>query len=162
MSLDALSQFGEPGFSPLVDAGQEILLPELQRRLATYGLGNSDLAQSVQIEVEGDELRILMAPYGKYVNFGVKGTQGGFADPDDGYIHSFGTKRPPTGVFARYSADPSIQFAIATKIFKFGIRPRPFLPTPDDAIWEKINLYLADKLGDGIEQQLRKVTISTL
>jgi len=160
MSLDALSAFGSGGFSPLVDAGQEVVLPEIRQRLAQWGLGNSELASSLQVEVEGDSLSIVIAPYGKYVSFGVKGTQGGNALPDeDGWIHQFGAKIPPPSVFGTYTADPSAQFAIAKSVQKFGIRPRPFLPLADDPIWERVNDYLEERLSEGVQQQLETLTI---
>jgi hypothetical protein len=161
MSLDALSAFGGSGFSPLVDAGQEVVLPEIRQRLAQWGLGNSDLASSLAVEVAGDTLSIVVAPYGKYVSFGVKGTQGGTATPDeDGWIHQFGAKMPPASVFGVYTADKSAQFAIAKSVQKFGLRPRPFLPLADDPIWERVNEYLADRLQDGIQQNLQTVTLT--
>jgi hypothetical protein len=159
MSLDALSAFGEPGFSPLVDVGNEVLLPELQRRLASFGLGSSALANSVQIEVEGDEIRIIMADYAKYVNFGVMGTNGGTAIPDNGYIHRYGTKMPPPSVFARYSGDKGVQFAIAKKIQKFGIQPREFIPTDGDRIWAQINAAIAERTADGLEKKLPNIVL---
>lgn len=159
MNLDALGGFGEPGFSPLVDVGNEILLPELRKRLATFGLGNSELSNSIILEVEGDTLTIVMAPYGKYVNFGVKGTEGGFALADDGYVHSYGTKRPPASVFARYSSKPEVQFAIATKIFQFGIRPRQFIPEAGDPIFARLNEELATRLADGLDERLTNISI---
>ena len=160
MNLDALSAFGDPGFSPLVDAGQDVLLPEIRQRLAQWGLGDSELAKSLLIEVKGNELSIVIAPYGKYVSFGVLGNAGGRALPDeDGYTHRFGEKMPPPSVFGRYTPDPNVQFAIAKKIQKFGIEPRPFLPLADDPILERVNEYLQIRVTDEVQQKLETITI---
>lgn len=155
MALDDISRFGEPGFSPLVDAGNEILLPEIQRRLANWGLVNSDLRNSVKIEVKGNTLSIVMAPYGKYVNYGVGGNTYGSSLPDqDGRVHRYGSKMPPPSVFGVYTSDKSHQFAIAKKIQKFGIKARPFIPDTQDQIWSALNDRVAELLTEGLEDLL--------
>jgi len=102
----------------------ERLVEDLRTELA-----GTQLATTLGYRIEGSLVGILAADYLMYQNYGVAGAVDNRkgARPDefaDGRLHQYGTRKPPVDVFARYTDDRSEQFAIATNIYKFGIRPK--------------------------------------
>ena len=79
---------------------------------------------------EGALIQIEMLPYGTFVDKGVNGVEVDWGSP-----YSFTNKRPPASAFSSYTSDLSEQFAIATSVYKNGIRPRNFIqPVIDQKI----------------------------
>jgi len=92
-------------------------------------LSGTQLANTLGYRIEGSLVGILAADYLMYQNYGVAGAEGNpkGAEPDEfdgNRTHQYGTRKPPASVFARYTSDPSEQFAIAASIYRFGIRPK--------------------------------------
>jgi hypothetical protein len=110
----------------------------LIRELQTGPLSGTNLANSLSYILEGNLVSILAPSYILYQNYGVKGAvedrSGAIPDEFSGdRIRSYGTKRPPANVFERYTTSKGEQFAIATNVFKFGIKPKNWF-TKDDLV----------------------------
>jgi len=104
-------------------------IERLLEQLKTQELAGTNLANALSSQLDGTLVSILAPSYLLYQNYGVKGAveDSSGANPDEfsaNRIHSFGTKRPPASVFERYTSDKSHQFAIATVVYKFGIKPK--------------------------------------
>lgn len=99
------------------------------------------LKNSISYRVNKNELEIVAEDYFKYLDKGVNGTEVNY-----GSLYSFRTKMPPTSV-----PTLSDKFAIATSIFKKGIKPHNFtknLDTQDDKI--------VDGLSEDIKTSFKK------
>ena len=102
-----------------------------------------DLRNSIKFEVNNDAtgFSIFMNDYGKFVDEGVNGTE-----VSRGSSFSFGTKRPPIASVSSFAksigANPD---ALATSIWKKGIRPTHF-------IQESIDSVIVDRLADELAE----------
>jgi hypothetical protein len=101
----------------------------LLEQLKTGPLAGTDLSLRLRAQLEGTLVSILAPAYILYQNYGVGGAvedrSGARGDEfNSQYIHRFGTRKPPVSVFERYANDISHQFAIATNVYKFGIKPK--------------------------------------
>lgn len=103
-------------------------IERLLEQLKTGPLAGTSLATSLRAQLDGTLISILAPAYILYQNYGVQGAvedrSGARSDEFENRTHAYGTKMPPASVFARYANDESHQFAIATNIYKFGIKPK--------------------------------------
>lgn len=102
------------------------------------------LKNSISYRVNKNELEIVAEDYFNYLDKGVNGTEVNY-----GSLYSFRTKMPPTSAFRAPTL--SDRFAIATSIYKKGIKPHNFtknLDTQDNKIVEGF--------GEDIETSFKK------
>lgn len=95
---------------------------------------------NVRPSKDGATIEFEMLKYGEFLDKGVNGIEVSHGSP-----YSF-KKRPPAGAFKSYAGSIGGGFAIATSIYKKGIRPRNFIqPVIDNKIQG-----LADIIAEGI------------
>jgi hypothetical protein len=122
--LENITQTVETGADGAWNFAAERTLNWLRERTSGTNLSNS-----MQYQIEGTLFSIIAPSYILYQNYGVAGATGNVkgARPDEfsgGYTHKYGLRRPPASVFSTYTTNTSQQFAIATNVYKFGIRPK--------------------------------------
>ena len=107
-------------------------------------------------------LNFEMEPYGKFIDKGVNGKKTAYSTP-----YSYKTKMPPPSKLdkwivrrglatrdknGRFVSRKSLQFAIARKIFMYGIKPSLFFTKPFEKAYEKLPEQLVAKYGlDALE-----------
>jgi hypothetical protein len=107
-------------------------------------------------------LNFEMEPYGKFIDKGVNGKKTAYSTP-----YSYKTKMPPPSKLdkwivrrglatrdknGRFVSRKSLQFAIARKIFMYGIKPTLFFTKPFEKAYEKLPEQLVAKYGlDALE-----------
>lgn len=113
----------------------------------------TDLATKLQYLDEGTNRFTILAPsYLLYQNYGVAGAEqnrGAQTDEFKGIVHKFGTRRPPASVFERYTDNPGKQFAIATSVYKYGIRPKNWFN--QNQLAEMYTMYAQQFINDNIQ-----------
>lgn len=100
---------------------------------------------------DGQLTTLFIQDYLFYQNYGVAGVEssrGAVEDPFAGRTYKYGSLRPPAGVFGAYADTPSGRFAIATKIYKYGIPPKNWFNAPE----------LEQKYVDFINEYLQRYT----
>ena len=121
--LDQLTQTVENGADSAWAFAAEQTAQWLRAQVAGTNLSNN-----IEYTLDGTMYSILAPTYILYQNYGVAGAVNNNkgARPDEfnsNYTHKYGA-RPYPGLFSRYTTDKSHQFAIATNIQKYGIRPK--------------------------------------
>jgi len=93
----------------LIKIGKEIV-KELIKNLSIHGLSNSDLAHSINYQVNNQLLIIDMNEYGDYLHYGTK------------------PHMPPVDELNLWAESKGLNaWAVAMNINKFGTKPKPFL-----------------------------------
>lgn len=112
-------------------------------------------------------LSFLMEDYGQFVDKGVKGSVSSAKAPNSPF--SYKSKMPPTRVFdkwivsrgfaprnnGKFTSRESLKFAIATNVFKFGIKTTNFFSRPFENEFKKLPTEVVEAYGLELENFLQ-------
>ena len=132
------------------------------KKNVTKDLYNS-LDYNININPNNVNVIFEMEDYGMFQDLGVSGTKKKYNTP-----YSYTTKMPPTKAFSqwvvrkglegtrdkktgRFLTRKSLQYAVATNIFKYGIKPSMFFTKPFERAFENLPPELQESFGIDIE-----------
>ena len=132
------------------------------KKNVTKELYNS-LDYNININPNNVNVIFEMEDYGTFQDLGVSGTKKKYNTP-----YSYTTKMPPTKAFSqwvvrkglegtrdkktgRFLTRKSLQYAVATNIFKYGIKPSMFFTKPFERAFENLPPELQESFGIDIE-----------
>jgi len=135
------------------------------KKNVTKELYNS-LDYNININPNNVNVIFEMEDYGTFQDLGVSGTKKKYNTP-----YSYTTKMPPTKVFSqwvvrkglegtrdkktgRFLSRKSLQYAVATNIFKYGIKPSLFFTKPFERAFKNLPSELQDSFGIDIENSI--------
>jgi len=135
------------------------------KKNVTKELYNS-LDYNININPNNVNVIFEMEDYGMFQDLGVSGTKKKYNTP-----YSYTTKMPPTKAFSqwvvrkglegtrdkktgRFLTRKSLQYAVATNIFKYGIKPSMFFTKPFERAFENLPPELQESFGIDIENAI--------
>jgi len=135
------------------------------KKNVTKELYNS-LDYNININPNNVNVIFEMEDYGTFQDLGVSGTKKKYNTP-----YSYTTKMPPTKAFSqwvvrkglegtrdkktgRFLSRKSLQYAVATNIFKYGIKPSMFFTKPFERAFENLPPELQESFGIDIENAI--------
>ena len=135
------------------------------KKNVTKDLYNS-LDYNININPNNVNVIFEMEDYGMFQDLGVSGTKKKYNTP-----YSYTTKMPPTKAFSqwvvrkglegtrdkktgRFLTRKSLQYAVATNIFKYGIKPSMFFTKPFERAFENLPPELQESFGIDIENAI--------
>jgi len=135
------------------------------KKNVTKELYNS-LDYNININPNNVNVIFEMEDYGTFQDLGVSGTKKKYNTP-----YSYTTKMPPTKAFSqwvvrkglegtrdkktgRFLTRKSLQYAVATNIFKYGIKPSMFFTKPFERAFENLPPELQESFGIDIENAI--------
>ena len=115
------------------------------------------LGKDLTVSKNSFNLSISAEDYWKYIDYGVKGTQGGQSKKGFRYTN----KKPPVRFLQTWLKQKSgkfrqrnqrqIAFAIQNKIFRYGIKPTGFLSTPFERAFKSLPDEVIEAYGLDLE-----------
>ena len=135
------------------------------KKNVTKELYNS-LDYNININPNNVNVIFEMEDYGTFQDLGVSGTKKKYNTP-----YSYTTKMPPTKAFSqwvvrkglegtrdkktgRFLTRKSLQYAVATNIFKYGIKPSMFFTKPFEKAFKNLPSELQDSFVTDIENAI--------
>lgn len=135
----------------LTEMGEEYV-DELRDRLSQYDLEDSDLANNISFQINGNVLTIDMMEYATFVDEGRDA--GSFPPPDA--IYDWVVKKGLTlddGTGDIEQDRKSLSYLIGRKIEQEGIEEKPFIqPTPEENIEQEVAERLEVKIVTELEK----------
>lgn len=129
----------------LLQAIGEAYVEHLQAELIIIGLKDSNIINNISYKINNNTIEIILPDYSQYIESGRRAN----------------TKRVPIQILLKWMIRKGIPnsikiaFAIQTKIFKVGIRPRPFIENSinktDENIENLIKLYVDNVINAEIK-----------
>ena len=136
-----------------------------EKKNVTKNLYNS-IDYRMNVYKDSIDLLFSMEDYGTFQDLGVSGTKKKYNTP-----YSYTTKMPPTKAFSqwvvrkglegtrdkktgRFLTRKSLQYAVATNIFKYGIKPSMFFTKPFERAFENLPPELQESFGIDIENAI--------
>lgn len=127
----------------------KILVTSFRAELSRIRLGNSDLAKTLDYQVDNDSVTLLMAEYGIYVDKGRKA--GGRKVPIKNLVQWIKEKNIGSGNTIQ------LAYRIQTAIWKTGIKGRPFITQATNSAELIIDKEVEKWLEEEIDRELNNI-----